>query len=90
MSEEDTIQCNNMSDALRDVASAINNTCHTETHPDLYKAVMDLTEFEMDQRLAVLDYLMEHKGQGINFMKMEVDVRVASFKRIIAKNPDLV
>ncbi|CAM0904965.1 unnamed protein product [Alopecurus aequalis] len=90
LSEEDTIQCNNMSDALRDVAGAINNTCHTETHPDLCKAVMDLTEFEMDQRLVVLDYLTEHKGKGLNFVKMEVDVRQASFKRIIAKNPDLV
>ena len=89
MSEEDELQCRNMSDALRDVAGAINNTCHTETHPDLYKAVMDLP-FEMDQRLAVLDYLTEHKGKGLNFVKMEVAVREASFKRIVAKNPDLV
>ena len=90
LSEEDTIQCNNMSDALRDVAGAINNTCHTETHPDLYKDVMDLTDFEMDQHLGVLDYLTEHKGKGLNFLKMEVEVREASFKRILGKNPDLV
>ena len=90
MSEEDELQCRNMSDALREVAGAINNTCHTETHPDLCKTVMDLTQFEMDQRLAVLDYLTEHKGKGLNFMKMEVDVRVASFKCIIAKNLNLV
>ena len=51
---------------------------------------MDLTDFAMEQRLAVLDYLTEHKGQGLNFMKMEDDVRQASFKRIIAKNPDLL
>ena len=89
LSEEDAIQCSNMSDALRDVTGAINNTCHTETHPDLYKAVMDLP-FEMDQRLGVLDYLTEHKGKGLNFLKMEVKVREASFKRILAKNPDLV
>ena len=56
MSEEDVTLYSNMSDALRDVAGAINNTCHTETHPDLYKAVMDLP-FDMDKRLAVLDYL---------------------------------
>ena len=89
LSEEDAIQCSNMSDALRDVAGAINNTCHTETHPDLYKPVMDLP-FEMDQRLGVLDYLTEHKGKGLNFLKMEVKVREASFKRILAKNPDRV
>jgi len=51
---------------------------------------MDLTQFEMEQRLAVLDYLTEHKGKGLNFMKMEAEVREASFKPIIAKNPDLV
>ena len=89
MSEEDELQCRNMSDALRDVAGAINNTCHTETHPDLYKAVMDIP-FDMDQRLAVLDYLTEHKGKGLNFVKMDVQVREASFKRILEKNPDLV
>uniref|UniRef100_A0ACD5Z4A8 Uncharacterized protein n=1 Tax=Avena sativa TaxID=4498 RepID=A0ACD5Z4A8_AVESA len=89
LSDEDTIQVNNMSGALRDMAGAINNTCHTETHPDLCKTVMDLN-FDMDQKLAVLDYLTEHKGKGLNFMKMEIDVREASFKRILAKNPDIV
>ena len=90
LAEEDMIQVTNMSEALRDVAGAINNTCHAETHPDLCKTVMDLAQFEMDQRLAVLDYLTENKGKGLNFMKMEADVRVASFKRIVAKNPDLL
>jgi hypothetical protein len=90
LADEDMIQVTNMSEALRDVAGAIKDTCHTETHPDLCKTVMDLVEFEMDQRLAVLDYLTEHKGKGLNFMNMEADVRVASFKRIIAKNPDLL
>jgi hypothetical protein len=51
---------------------------------------MDLSDFEMDQKLAVLDYLTERKGKGLNFMKKEVDVRQAAFKRIIAKNPDLL
>jgi hypothetical protein len=88
--DEDAIQVTNMSDALRDVAGAINNTCHTQTHPDLCKTVMDLTNFDLDERLAVLDYLTEHKGKGLNFIKMEAAVREASFKRIIAKNPDLV
>jgi hypothetical protein len=90
LSEEDTIQVINMSDALRDVAGAINNTCHTETHPDLCKTVMDLTQFEMEQRLAILDYLTENKGKGLNFVKMAVDAREASFKRILAKNPDIL
>jgi hypothetical protein len=90
LSDEDSTQVSNMSDALRVVAGAINNTCHAETHPDLCKTIMDLPDFEMDQKLAVLDYLTEHKGKGLNFMKMEVDVRQAAFKRIIAKNPDLL
>jgi hypothetical protein len=44
----------------------------------------------MDQRLAVLNYLTEHKGKYLNFIAMEPDAREASFKRIITKNPDLV
>ncbi|KAM3315640.1 hypothetical protein ACQJBY_034019 [Aegilops geniculata] len=90
MTEEDSIQVNNMSDAVREIASAINNTCHTETHPELYKAVMDLVEYDLAERLAVLDYLTEHKGKGLNFVKMDEEVRKASFKRILEKNPDLV
>ncbi|KAM0908724.1 hypothetical protein ACQ4PT_015264 [Festuca glaucescens] len=86
----DATQVSNMSDALRFVAGAINNTCHAETHPDLCKTIMALTGFEMDQKLAVLDYLTEHKGKGLNFMNMEDAVREAAFKRILAKNPDLV
>jgi hypothetical protein len=85
LSEEDTIQVSNMSDALRDVAGAINSICHTETHPDLCKTVMDLAQFEMDQRLAVLDYLTEHKGKGLNFIAMKPNACEASFKCIIAK-----
>jgi hypothetical protein len=90
LSDEDSTQVSNMSDALRVVADAINNTCHSETHPILCKTIMDLPEFDMDQKLAVLDYLTEHKGKGLNFMKMKDDVRVAAFRRIIAKNPDIV
>lgn len=90
MSEEETIQCSNMSDAVREIASAINNTCHAEIHPDLYKAVMDLVVFTLDERLAVLDYLTEHKAKGLNFVKMDDEVRQVSFKRILKANPDLV
>ncbi|KAF7094321.1 hypothetical protein CFC21_096638 [Triticum aestivum] len=90
MTKEDSIQVNNMSDVVREIASAINNTCHTETHPDLYKAVMDLVEYDLAERLAVLDYLIEHKGKDLNFVKMDEEVRKASFKRILEKNPDLV
>jgi hypothetical protein len=79
-----------MSDALRVVAGAISNTFHAETHPNLCKTVMDFPDFEMDQKLAVLDYLTEHKGKGLNFMKMKDVVYKGAFKRIIAKNLGLV
>ncbi|KAF6995624.1 hypothetical protein CFC21_012090 [Triticum aestivum] len=79
-----------MTDAMREIASAINNTCHAETHLDLYKAVMDLTVFDQNDRLVVLDYLTEHKAKGLNFVKMNDEVRQASFKRILKANPDLL
>ncbi|KAI4964616.1 hypothetical protein ZWY2020_060122 [Hordeum vulgare] len=79
-----------MTDAMREIASSINNTCHAKTHPDLYKAVMDLTMFDQNELLAVLDYLTEHKAKGLNFMKMDEQVRQASFKRILKANPDLL
>jgi hypothetical protein len=79
MSEEDAVQVNNMSDALlRNVAGAINNTCHTETHPYLCKTNTELTKFEMDQRFVVLDYLMEHMVKGLNFIVMLMFVKRCS------------
>uniref|UniRef100_R7W3Z2 Uncharacterized protein n=1 Tax=Aegilops tauschii TaxID=37682 RepID=R7W3Z2_AEGTA len=62
LTEEDTIQCSN-------------NTCHAETHPDLYKTVMDLIVFDQNDRLAVLDYLTKHKAKSLNFVKMNDEVR---------------
>ncbi|KAE8818771.1 hypothetical protein D1007_03369 [Hordeum vulgare] len=90
LSEEDSLKCSNMTDAMREIASAINNTCHAETRPDLYKAVMDLTMFDQNERLAVLDYLTEHKAKVLNFVKMDEEVCQASFERILKANPDLV
>uniref|UniRef100_A0A8I6YAZ4 Myb/SANT-like domain-containing protein n=2 Tax=Hordeum vulgare subsp. vulgare TaxID=112509 RepID=A0A8I6YAZ4_HORVV len=90
LTKEDSLQCSNMTNAMREIASAINNTCHAETHPDLYKAIMDLTMFDQNERLAILDYLTEHKAKGLYFMKMDEEVRQASFKHILKENPDLL
>ncbi|KAE8800314.1 hypothetical protein D1007_24164 [Hordeum vulgare] len=65
LTEEDSLQCSNMTDAMREIASTINNTCHAETHPDLYKAVMDLTMFDQNERLAVLDYLTNIRQKAL-------------------------
>ncbi|KAI4990794.1 hypothetical protein ZWY2020_039165 [Hordeum vulgare] len=89
LTEEDLIQCSNMTDDTREISSAINNTCHAETHPDLYKAVMDL-KFDQNERLDVLDYLTEHKAKGLNFLKINDEVRQAAFKHILKTNPGLL
>uniref|UniRef100_M8BX81 Myb/SANT-like domain-containing protein n=1 Tax=Aegilops tauschii TaxID=37682 RepID=M8BX81_AEGTA len=90
LTEKDTIQCSNMTDAMREIASAINNTCHAETHPDLYKAVMDLIVFDQNDRLAILDYLTKHKAKSLDFVKMNDEVHKASFKRTLKANPYLL
>ncbi|KAI5011049.1 hypothetical protein ZWY2020_013186 [Hordeum vulgare] len=79
-----------MIDAMCEIANTINNTCHAETHPGLYKAVMDLIVFDHNERLTVLDYLTEHKAKGLNFLKMNDEVRQAAFKHILKTNPDLL
>ncbi|KAI4974392.1 hypothetical protein ZWY2020_047672 [Hordeum vulgare] len=82
-----TDECSNMTDAMREIASAINNTCRAETHPDLYK---DLIVFDQNERLTVLDYLTEHKAKSHNFMKVDEEDRQASFKHILKGNHDLL
>ncbi|KAE8813135.1 hypothetical protein D1007_09914 [Hordeum vulgare] len=90
LTEVDSLQCSNLTDAMCEIASAINNTFHDETHPHLYKVIMDLTMFDQNERLAILDYLTEYKAQGLNFMKMDEEVRQAWFKRILKANPDIL
>jgi hypothetical protein len=46
---------------------------------------MDLTQFELERRLVVLDYLTEHKGKGLNFVRMEVDAHEASLSLSLTK-----
>ncbi|KAI4998263.1 hypothetical protein ZWY2020_053605 [Hordeum vulgare] len=79
-----------MIDVMCEIASAINNTCHAETHPDLYKVVMDLIVFDQNERLAILGYLTEHKAKGLNFLKMNDEARQTAFNRILKTNPDLL
>ncbi|KAI4964168.1 hypothetical protein ZWY2020_006952 [Hordeum vulgare] len=61
-----------------------------KTHPNLCKVVMDLTVFDQNEPLLVLDYLTEHKAKDLNFVKMDDEVRQASFKRILKANLDLL
>lgn len=70
VSEEEAMILNNMSDAVREMASAIKYTVHAECHPDLYNAVMDLQGFDEEALLAVLTYLTNHKALSLVFIQM--------------------
>lgn len=70
VSEDEAMILNNMSDAVREMASAIKYTVHAECHPDLYNAVMDLQGFDEEALLAVLTYLTNHKALSLVFIQM--------------------
>ena len=70
VTEEEAVILNNMSDAVREMASAIKYTVHAECHPDLYNAVMDLQGFDEEALLGVLTYLTNNKALSLIFIQM--------------------
>lgn len=50
----------------------------------------EFAKFHLEKWLVVLDYLTERKGKCINFVKIDDEVRNASFNYILKNNPDLI
>ena len=59
-----------MTEAVKDVASAIRETKQLDMHPDLYSAVMNQIGFTDENLMVVLGHLVDHRAQGVNFVGM--------------------
>jgi hypothetical protein len=80
------IMISNMSDVVRDVASALKETGASHVDPDLYLAVLDMPGFTTEALICAYTYLLENKALAIGFVKMETSHRDIWLRNYLAKN----
>jgi hypothetical protein len=69
--EEEVLLLTNMSDVVRDVASALRETGTGHVDPDLYLVVLEMPGFTTEALIFAYTYLLENKALATGFVKME-------------------
>ncbi|XBI20340.1 hypothetical protein VPH35_061652 [Triticum aestivum] len=59
-----------MTEAVKEVATAIRECKPVDVHPDLYGAVMNQGGFSDETLMAALSHLLDNKAQGVGFVAM--------------------
>jgi len=86
ITEEEAIIFNGMTEAVKDMASAVKETVHAEAHPGVYNAVMTLPGFSEDVLLDALSWLYNNKAESIGFVQMSDDHHRRWMNRWITKH----
>jgi hypothetical protein len=83
--EDEVLLLTNMSDAVRDVASALRETRAGHVDPDLCLAVLEMPGFTTEALIFVYTYLLENKALATGFVKMENNHRDIWLRAYLAK-----
>jgi hypothetical protein len=84
--EEEILMMTNMNDAVNNVANAMIKTDAAHVDPDLYLAVMDMTDFSTDALIVAYTYLLEHKAIATGFVQMSTPHRAIWLRTYLGKN----
>uniref|UniRef100_A0A0E0CH15 Myb/SANT-like domain-containing protein n=1 Tax=Oryza meridionalis TaxID=40149 RepID=A0A0E0CH15_9ORYZ len=91
VTEEEGAFLTNMTGAMHEVAAAIRSTAHTEVHPELYNAVMDLPSFNEDQLDLVLTHLTADKSTSLIYIQKNEARRACWVTKFLAQHhPDCI
>ena len=72
--DEEVLVFTSMTEAVREVASAIKESVPVDVHPGLYEAVMSAKgTFSDTAKIAALGHLLDNKAQGFGFVMMAED-----------------
>ena len=75
--DEEVLVFTSMTEAVREVASAIRDSVPVDVHPDLYEAMMSAKRtFSNTAKIVALYHLLENKAQGFGFILMTEDHRL--------------
>ncbi|KAI4993667.1 hypothetical protein ZWY2020_007980 [Hordeum vulgare] len=83
MEEEINVFCS-MTEAVKEVATAIRECKPLDVHPDLYGVVMTQGGFSDEALMAALSHLLDNKAQGVGFVAMADAHRVLWLKSWLA------
>jgi hypothetical protein len=70
LSEEEVLVLTNMTDAVNNIAHALQETGSEQVHPDMYHAVMLTPGFTKESLIVAFSHLLDNKSQGNAFVKM--------------------
>ncbi|KAE8791663.1 Kelch-like protein 5 [Hordeum vulgare] len=86
MEEEINVFCS-MTEAVKEVATAIRECKPLDVHPDLYGVVMTQGGFSDKALMAALSHLLDNKAQGVGFVAMADAHRGKWYAVFIGKAP---
>ena len=85
MEEEINVFCS-MTEAVKEVATAIRECKPLDVHPNLYGAVMTQGGFSDEALMAALSHLLDNKAQGVGFVAMADAHRVMWLRSWLGKH----
>ncbi|KAE8814343.1 Kelch-like protein 5 [Hordeum vulgare] len=68
--DEELNVLSNMTEAVKEVATAMKESKIMDVHPQLYGAVMDHTDFIREALMVALSHLLDNKAKGVWFVAM--------------------
>ena len=71
--DEEVLIFTSMTEAVREVASAIRDSTSVGVHPGLYNAAMDAPGFSDESKMVAFSHLLDNKAQGLGFVTMVED-----------------
>ena len=71
--DEEVLVFTSMTEAVREVASAIRESVPVDVDPGLYEAVMTTHGYSDDAKMVACIHLLDNKAQGQGFVKMAED-----------------
>jgi hypothetical protein len=80
------VMLTNMSDAVRDVASALREIGAAHVDPNLYLAVIEISGFSTEALIVAYTYLLENKAIATGFVKMAIQHKDIWLRNYLAKN----
>jgi hypothetical protein len=84
--EDEMVLLTNMSDAVRDVASALRETGAAHVDPYLYLAMLEMEGFTTEALIVAYTYLLENKAIASGFVKIQPSHRDVWMRTYLAKN----
>ncbi|XBJ02518.1 hypothetical protein VPH35_021878 [Triticum aestivum] len=84
--EEELSVFSSMTEAVKEVASAIRESKSVDVHPKLYSAVMDQIVFSPEDLMVALSHLLDSKAQGVGFVAMGADHKVLWLRTWLGKH----